>query len=94
MSLSSPLLVILILWGVSVTIYLILIFVGSIVGLREEDTLYLSAGEARLEAEQQIIQRRISKLDPLKHWFGLASLALTVVAAVVWGVSAVRELMR
>ncbi len=93
MFLSSPLLLILVVWGLVVLTYGVLLFIGSLVGLREEDTLYLSAGEARMEAEQREIQRRISRIDPYKHWFGLASLAMTVLLAAVWSYSVVRELL-
>ena len=94
MSLSSPLLLTLAVWGLVVLTYGVLLFIGSLVGLREEDTLYLSAGEARMEAEQREIQKRISRLDPYKHWFGLASLVMTVVLAALWSYGVVRELMR
>jgi hypothetical protein len=93
MSMSSPMGAILALWAVIVCAYLALIFIGSFVGLREEDTLYLSAGEAKLEAEQRQVQRRIDKLAPLKRSFGYGSLVMTVVLAGAWIVSVVRELM-
>ncbi len=93
MSMSSPMGVILAIWAVIVGIYLALIFIGSLVGLREEDTLYLSAGEAKLEAEQRIVQRRIDRLAPLKRSFMYGSLAMTVILASAWIVSVARELM-
>jgi hypothetical protein len=93
MSMSSPMSIILAIWAVVVGIYLVLLFIGSLVGLREEDTLYLSAGEARLEAEQRQVQKRIDKLAPYKRGFAYGSLAMTAVLAAVWIASVVRELM-
>jgi hypothetical protein len=94
MSMSSPMSIILALWAVTVGVYLALLFIGSLVGLREEDTLYLSAGEAKLAAEQLQVQKRINRLAPFKRGFGYGSLAMTVVLAGVWIASVVRELMR
>lgn len=91
---SSPISVVLIIWAVVVGIYLLLLFVGSFVSLREEDTLYLSAGEAKLAAEQSQVQARINRLAPLKRWFAYGSLAMTVVLAGTWITSVVRELTR
>jgi len=94
MSMSSPLGIVLSIWAVVVGIYIVLLFIGSLVGLREEDTLYLSAGEAKLAAEQRQVQNRIDKLAPYKRGFGYGSLAMTVVLAAVWIGGVVRELMR
>ena len=89
---SSPLMVILIIWAVVVAAYGILLFIASFVGLREEDTLYLSAGETNLAAEQRQVQNRINKLAPFKRGFGYGSLAMTVILAGAWIVSVVKEL--
>ena len=91
---SSPLSIVLTIWVVVVGAYLVLIFVGSFVGLREEDTLYLSAGESKLAAEQQVVQRRIGKIAPYKKGFAYGSLAMTAVLAAVWIAGVVHELMR
>src|SRR6202165_1066249 len=92
-AMSSPMSIILAIWAVVVGIYLVLLFIGSLVGLREEDTLYLSAGEAKLEAEQQLVQKRIGKLAPYKRGFAYGALAMTVVLAATWIAGVVRELM-
>lgn len=94
MSMSSPLMVILIIWAVVVGIYLLLIFVGSFVSLREEDTLYLSAGEAKLAAEQSQVQARINRLAPFRRWFAYGSLAMTVILAGTWITSVVQDLLK
>jgi hypothetical protein len=93
MSMSSPMSIILAIWTVVVGIYIVLLFIGSLVGLREEDTLYLSAGEAKMEAEQRQVQKRIGKLAPYKRGFAYGAIAMTVVLAATWIASVVRELM-
>jgi len=92
MSMSSPMMVILAIWAVFVCAYIVLLFIGSFVNLHEEDTLYLSAGEMKLAAEQREVQKRIDKIAPLKRGVGYGSLAMTVVLAGAWIVSVVHEL--
>jgi len=89
----SVLQVVAVLWGVVSGIYLLLFLVGSIVGLREEDTLYLSAGESKMAAEQRDIQKRVNKVAAYTHIFGWAALGLTVVLAGIWLFGVARELL-
>ena len=46
--LSSPIEIVTALWGAVVVVYLALFLFRSVIGMKEEDTLYLSAGEERL----------------------------------------------
>jgi hypothetical protein len=82
-----------ILWGTVTVIYFALFLYRSIVGLKEEDTLYLSAGEARMEAQQREVMKRITKLDSYSHKIGYTALALTVILAGMWVFSVARELL-
>ncbi len=45
--LSSPIEIVAALWGVVVILYLALFLFRSVIGMKEEDTLYLSVGEER-----------------------------------------------
>jgi len=89
----SPIEIVAILWGIVTVIYFALFLYRSIVGLKEEDTLYLSAGEARLEAQQREVMKRIIKLDSYSHKIGYAALAMTVILAGMWIFSVARELL-
>ena len=89
---SSTLMIILTIWAVVVGLWLVLMFVGSFVSLREEDTLYLSAGETKLAAEQRQVQNLIARLAPLKRGFAYGAIAMTVVLAGTWIVSVFQEL--
>ena len=53
MSLSSPIEIVAAIWGVVTLAYFALFLYRSVVGMKEEDTLYLSVGEERLAAEQR-----------------------------------------
>lgn len=94
MSMSSPLTIVLVIWAAVVGVYLLLIFVGSFMNLREEDTLYLSAGESKMAAAQSEVQARINRLEPIRRWFAYGSLAMTVILAGTWITGVVHELMR
>jgi hypothetical protein len=82
------------LWGVVTVAWLVLAIYRSFIGMREEDTIYLSAGEARMEAEQRVIQERLHKLAPYTRSLGYGSLALALACAGIWGYGVLRELMR
>ena len=47
---SSPLTILTIAWAVVTVVYFALVYFRSLVALKENDTLILSAGEAKLEA--------------------------------------------
>ena len=89
---SSPIEIVAAIWGAVVVIYLGLFLFRSVVGMREEDTLYLSAGEEKLAAEQREIMKRITKLDSYIHIAGYAALGMTVVLAGMGIYNAVKQL--
>ena len=92
MSLSA-LEVVAVIWGIVVVLYFVLFLYRSIVGMHEEDTLYLSAGEARLEAQQREVMKQINKLDTYSRKIGLVALAMTVILAGMWVYSVARNLL-
>jgi hypothetical protein len=89
----SPIQIVAIVWGIVTALYLILFLYRSIVGMKEEDTLYLSAGEARMEAQQREVMKHITRLDAYSHRLGYTALALTVLLAGMWVYGVVRELL-
>lgn len=92
MSLSSPIQIVAAIWGAVTIAYFGLFLFRSVVGMKEEDTLYLSVGEERLAAEQREVMKRIYKLDSYSKKVGLAALAMTVVLAGMWVYDIAHEL--
>jgi hypothetical protein len=92
MSAYSPLQVALVIWLAVTLVYVLLFVYRAIVGAKEEDTLYLSAGESRMAEEQRQIMQRVHKLDPITKIFGFAALGMTLVLAGVWGYGVFRQL--
>jgi hypothetical protein len=91
--LSSPIEVVATVWGAVVIVYLALFLVRSVIGMKEENTVYLSVGEERLAAEQREVMKRIIKLDSYTHTAGYAALALTVILAGMWLYTVARNLL-
>lgn len=87
----SPMGIVGICWAVVTALYFGLLLYRSIVGLHEEDTLYLSAGEAKMEAEQREVMKRITKLDHYSRGIGFTSLALTLILAGMWVYDAAKQ---
>ena len=82
-----------IIWAVVTLAYLALFLYRSLVGMREEDTLYLSAGESRMADEQRELMKRITKLDSYSGKLGWTALALTVLLGGIWGYDALGHLL-
>jgi len=92
MSGFSPLQIVIALWAVVAVIYAALFVYRAVIGAKEEDSLFLSAGESHMAAEQRQIMQRVSKVEPATKTFGIATLVMTVVVIAVWGYSVFREL--
>lgn len=92
MSAFSPLQVAIVLWGIVTIVYVALFLYRAIVGAKEEDSLFISAGESHMAAEQRQIMQRVNKVEPATRAFGIAAAVMTVVVVGVWGYSVFHEL--
>jgi hypothetical protein len=88
----TPLEIVASIWAVIAAIYLALFLIRSVVGMKEEDTLYLSAGEAKMAEEQKEVMKTISKWDSVTHKVGYAALVMTVLVVGMWGYSVLKVL--
>ncbi|HZT29562.1 MAG TPA: hypothetical protein VFA33_06765 [Bryobacteraceae bacterium] len=84
MSGISPLTVSLVIWAVVTGIFTILMIYRSLLSMREDDQLFLDSAESKLEAEQQEILTRITRITPYTKGFGFASAGLLMVSAGIW----------
>lgn len=89
----TPIEIVAAVWGAVVTVYLVLFLFRSVIGMKEEDTLYLSVGEQRMAAEQREIMKRITKLDSYSRKLGYAALVMSVLLAGMWVFSVARQLL-
>jgi hypothetical protein len=84
MSGVSPLTISLILWAVITTVFIGLVIYRSLVAMKEDDQLFLSAAEAGLEEEQRQVLARIQRITPYTKGFGFASAGLLMLAGSIW----------
>jgi hypothetical protein len=87
MSGISPIYVMLIAWGAVTAVLVVLIIYRSLISMKEDDQLFLGAGEASLEQEQREVIARLQRLAPFMKGLSIASAALLAVMAVYEGVT-------
>jgi hypothetical protein len=69
----------------SVTVILVgLLIYRALIGMREEDQLFLASGEEHLARDQQVLQARISSVNKLAVWLGVLSALLLIGLATIW----------
>jgi hypothetical protein len=80
----SPLMLLWITWSAITVILVLLIIYRGVVGIHEEDQLFLGRAEAAMEKEQAETLRQIHRLDFAVKAFGAVSGALLLVIAGLW----------
>lgn len=69
----------------SVTVILVgLLIYRALIGLREEDQLFLATGEEHQAQEQQVLQARIAIVNKAAVWLGILSALLLIGVATMW----------
>ena len=69
----------------SVTVILVgLLIYRALIGMREEDQLFLASGEEHMAREQQVLQARISNVNKFAVWLGILSGVLAIAVAGMW----------
>ena len=74
----------LIVWGVLTSILVGLVLYRLILGVHEEDQLFLERGEEAMEQEQSNLVLRINRVDPFIRWLGIASGGLILCIGIWW----------
>ena len=87
MSAISPIYAMLIAWGAVTAVFIVLLIYRSLISMKEDDQLFLGAGEAQLEQEQREVITRLPRLSPYMKGFGIASVGLLAIMAVYEGVT-------
>lgn len=80
----SLLVVLLIVWSV-VTSALILVWIyRGVVGMREDDQLFLDSAQSQMAEEQREVMERLNRTAPYMKFLGVASGVLLAVILGVW----------
>lgn len=69
----TPMVWLLVAWGVLTTLLILLLIYRSTLTMHEEDQLFLSDSDAHMEQEQMAVLRKVNKLTPLV--WGLSSVS-------------------
>ena len=88
---SSSLTLLWIIWGGITGVFVALLMYRSVIGMKEEDQIFLDPAEASLENEQQQVLKRLQRLSPFIKGFGVASAALLIVILGIWSYPAIKE---
>jgi hypothetical protein len=82
----SPILTVLAgIWGAETAVLVGLLIYRSLLGMREDDRLFLGAGEAHDEQEQHQLQARIMHINKYAAMLGILSGVLLLAALGLWG---------
>ncbi len=80
----SLLMILIVMWG-GITVVLIgFVIYRAVVGIHEEDQLFLDRAETSLEREQAETLKQIGRLDIFIKGFGIVSGSLLLVIAAIW----------
>jgi hypothetical protein len=71
-------------WGSVTAILVGLLIYRALIGMREEDQLFLASGEEHQAAQQQVLQTRIHNVNRFAVWLGILSGLLLIGMASLW----------
>jgi anaerobic C4-dicarboxylate transporter len=84
----TPIMLMLILFATLVAVLVILMIYRNTLEMHEDDQLFLGAAESHMAKEQEELQRKMSKIEPMVRWVGAASAVLLLAIVGVWLYSA------
>ena len=71
-------------WAGLTVVLVVLLIYRALLGLHEEDQIFLDRAEAALEQEQVEVLRKIRRIDPIVKGLAIASGSLLVILIGVW----------
>ena len=80
----SPLMLLWITWSAVTVVLVGLVIYRAVVGIHEEDQLFLNRAQTAPEMEQALTLKRIHHLDLFIKGFGILSGVLLLVIAAIW----------
>src|SRR5439155_18835935 len=81
--LMSPMVWMLIVWGVLTAVLIVLLIYRSTLTMQEDDQLFLGDSESHVEQKQIQLMHKVNKINPFARWLGGASGLLILDVAVL-----------
>lgn len=81
---TSLLIGIFVVWAAVSALWIMLMICRGVIGMREEDQVFLHRGEESLVREQQEVTRKLKRLSPHLMWSGILSILLLLVFVALW----------
>ena len=78
-------------WGAITIVFAALLLYRTLIGMKEDDQIFLDPAEAGLENEQREILKKIQRLTPYIRGLGVASAGSFLMILVVWTYPALKE---
>jgi len=72
-------------WAAETAVLVALLIYRALIGMKEDDRLFLTAGEERVEREQHELQARIMNVNKYALWLGILCAVLGVATGGLWG---------
>jgi hypothetical protein len=80
----SPLTLMMIVLGVMLLVLTFLMIYRATLENHEDDQLFLSEGESHMAKEQEELQRKMGRIEPMVRWLGAASAVLLLAIVGMW----------
>jgi hypothetical protein len=73
-----------IVWAAITALLVVLMIYRSLIGLKEDDQLFLDSAENKLEAEQQALLRKLDRLKPFIRSLAVVSVLVLCAIGGIW----------
>jgi beta-lactamase regulating signal transducer with metallopeptidase domain len=83
-SAMTPMMMLLGLLGVLAAVLVVLLIYRSTLEMHEDDQLFLDSAESHMAKEQEDLQKKLGKIEPMLKWLGAACIVLGLTAAGLW----------
>ena len=80
----SPIVMLLILAGVLMALLTVLLIYRNTLEMHEDDQLFLDDAESAMAKEQEELQVKLNKIEPMVRWVGAAMGLCLLIAAGMW----------
>lgn len=80
----SPMTAMMVLFGVLAFVFVILVIYRSTLVMHEDDQLFIGSSESHMAKEQEELQVKLGKIEPMVNWVGAASVAVLLMMAGLW----------